>query len=491
MHIYLAHVLAQMFHGDPLFSRYFYIRSYLPPYSLFYYFLMVLTKLFSIAMAEKVIVCSIFCVQATGFRFLARSVGPSGVTASFWIFPLLLNWPLGMGFMNFELSLGMGFWALGFWWHIRDRFHLTYAIGFLALIAVMMITHPVPILFVLGTAWLVLLVSIVSDWFLTRTWEGAKQRRRATAVLAMASCSMGYIAHFTDHTRVSQAFLTGAAPVMRLAKLRTLGYFPADTWATDLYRAGLYLLLLGCFISAVTDERKSYWTGGAREWNWWLLFVPLLTCIILVIPSDMNGSHFFSDRLVLLVWISAILATSVRRAFSASNSRLNVAAATCATLCVILLGNARIRPLSQAIMQQQAAPFPEASGSAGILLGKQLNSSQTAVQRLVTFDPFEWNAAYHFTRSDTVLLNPPWLDLPIMQLGTKAGMLNRTYSPHTMDEPENLFSTLVALTPEGRQQVLDTAHFVLVGNLQEAKELGLGSGWDLESDPSFVLCTRR
>ena len=490
MHIYYAHVLARVLYGDPLFKRYFYIRSYLPPYSLFYYFLMILTRLFSIAMAEKVIVCSIFCVQAIGFRFLARSVGRSGVTASLWIFPLLLNWPLGMGFMNFELSLGMGFWALGLWWRIRNIFHRTYALGFLTLIVVMTITHPVPILFVLGTAWFVLIASVLRSRLTSSKWDGLTQRSRAIVILALASSSMLYIARFTDHTRVSQAFSSGAAPFIRIAKLRTLAYFPADGWATDSYRIALYLLLLVCVLTAGTQEYRAYRAAdGVGEWNWWLLFVPVLIVLILVIPSDMNGSHFFSDRLVLLIWISGILATCVRD--PSSLSRWSVALAVCSTVCVLLLADIRIRPLSRTVMELQAKPLPEPPGTTGILLGMELSHSQTAVERYVSFDPFFWQAAYLFTRSNTVLLNPPWLDLPIMQLGTKAGMLNRTYSPQAMDSPVALASELSGATPESRQQVIDSAHFVLVGDTQQAQELGVGPAWAVENFPPFVLYTQR
>ena len=481
MHIYYAHVLGRVFHGDPLFGRYFYVRSYLPPYSLFYYFLMLLTKVFSVFVAEKVIVCSIFCVQATGFRFLARSVGRSGASASFWIFPLLLNWPLGMGFMNFALSLGMGFWALGCWWRIRNVFSTAYALEFLGLIAIMTITHPVPILLVLGTAWLILISSLVSFRLAKGNWDELVERSKAIAVLALASCSMAYIALFTDHTRVSQAFSSGAAPFSRIAKLRTLAYFPADGWATDCYRAGLYLLLLGCLITAIRAEYRGYRLREEREWNWWLLFVPVLALLILFIPSDMNGSHFFSDRLVLLIWISAILATCAGRPSSLAMSRLNIAAAVCSTLCVLLLADVRIRPLSRAIVQLQTAPFPEPQGSTGILFGMQLDNSQTVLNRRVTFDPFFWNAAYLFTRSNTILLNPPWLDLPIMQLGTKAGILNRTYSPLMMDEPENLFTTVSELDPERRRQVLGSAHFLLLRDGEQAKRLDLGEAWNPES----------
>ena len=77
-----------------------------------------------LCLADKLLVCLIFITTAFGFRYLARCLGPSGDLMSLFIIPLLLNWPLGMGFYNYCLAIGMALWALGFWYRaVQQRSH--------------------------------------------------------------------------------------------------------------------------------------------------------------------------------------------------------------------------------------------------------------------------------------------------------------------------------------------------------------------------------
>src|SRR5580698_7674711 len=112
LHLYYASVLGSLLSGSRDFASYYFIRHLLPPYALHYYFLIAVAHFFGYVVADKLLVCLIFITTACGFRYLARSLGPSGDLMSLFIIPLLLNWPLGMGFYNYCLAIGMALWAL-------------------------------------------------------------------------------------------------------------------------------------------------------------------------------------------------------------------------------------------------------------------------------------------------------------------------------------------------------------------------------------------
>ncbi len=490
MHVYFAHVLGSLLHPGGPFAGYFYIRSYLPPYALYYYLLIALMKVFSAGTAEKLIVCLIFLLQASGFRVLARKVGAGGAIASLWFLPLLVNWPLGMGFFNFLLALGFALWALALWWAMRVRINAGRIVAYWALIALITITHPVPLLFVLSITGLELALRLLSPGQTDSLGHRLQAAQGALLAFLVSCCASFYVLHFTDRNRVAENLTRHSVTLKRVLKLSSLAFFSIDNLATYLYRLGLFAIFFGALYFAIRSSlHRPSTPAPARRWTW-LIFTFVLLLFILVAPPDMNGSHHFSDRLVLVVWISALLAASVREGVSLRGGRILAIAAACAVAGVLVLGDVRIRPLANELAAMRAGAFPEAAGTTGILLGVHPSEAQLAAAQRVNFDAFQWSPGYAFTRTDTVELNPPWLDLPIIPLATKAGMLDRTFSPSLMDDPDTLYKAISRMDADRRTAVLRRGHFVLLPEIQ-AGSLGLlapHSGWHCQPAFSGVLC---
>lgn len=184
LHLYIASVLSSLLSGSNHFSAYFYIRHLVTPYSLHYYFLIFFGRLFPFPIADKLLVCTVFVCSAFGFRYLARTIGPSGDVMSLFAVPLLLSWALGMGFYNYCLSLGLAFWALGFWSRASTRNSHTLGILFLVMMALMAITHPIPVVLVI--------VLCAMHVF----WGIAQQRRKTSTSTAIQSA--GYRVSLAD-----------------------------------------------------------------------------------------------------------------------------------------------------------------------------------------------------------------------------------------------------------------------------------------------------
>ncbi len=77
--------------------------------------MVLLSRLMDIDLADKLFVCLIAVCTAVGIRWSCVSLGPGGKWASLFVFPLLLHWPLMMGFMNYSLGLGLLFVIYGCW----------------------------------------------------------------------------------------------------------------------------------------------------------------------------------------------------------------------------------------------------------------------------------------------------------------------------------------------------------------------------------------
>src|SRR6202034_3758938 len=166
MHKYYVHVLASLLSGSRAYGAYE-IRHPFPPYATHYVVLLGLTRYVLFDLAEKVLICLIFVCTAYGFRYCARSLGPSGDLLSLCMIPLVLHWSLVMGFLNYSLAVGLFFLAAGLWCRAATgglRLWLFFAlVSFL-----LALTHPVPLLLLLAFGLLDLLIRLVQSYSLSR-----------------------------------------------------------------------------------------------------------------------------------------------------------------------------------------------------------------------------------------------------------------------------------------------------------------------------------
>ena len=508
MHVYYAHIFGTLLRGAHAYEGAFRIRSLLPPYALHYYLLIALTSFVSTAMAEKLIVCLIFLVLGSGFRYLARACGESGGLAALFMLPLLLNWSLGMGFFNFCLSLGFAMWALGVWWRMRRGPSAGLAIAFLVLVATITLTHPVPLLLVLGVAGAELALRTLTRASLNRGGNGslpAAPPLSAAAwaglwgIYAAACCSLLYVAQFTDRHRIqnntSGSALTHGDVLKGFLLLRPISMFAGSRIDNMLYRAALYLVVLaaiGAGLRAMAAFRGSRLEFLLRSpWLWMAVVFPV---IVVSIPRDMNGSHYFADRLLLLTWFGALLAASAHALPPRRWCQGLAAAATLMTLGVLGMAQSRVRPVAVALAAARAHPFAEPAGTAGLLLGTPGSAALAGANGKVAFDPNLFAPAYAFAATDTVMLNSPWLDLPILPLATRQGLLNQMYSPEILDIPQSMGDTLMHADPGTRASVLGRAHFLIFGDPEQKRAMMAGmpdaGRWACVPMQGGMLCTR-
>ena len=265
LHLYYASVMGSLLSGSKAYSSYYFIRHILPPYALHYYFLIAVAHFFGYVMADKLLVCLIFVTTAFGFRYLARFLGPSGDLMSLFIIPLLLNWPLGMGFYNYCLAIGMALWALGFWYRAVERRSQRLWLAFLGVVILMVLTHPVPLILIY------VLVGVDVGW---RFWQdfrrrGAEASRFKTSLryfradlvyMLLSWATIGYVFLFVDKHKVVANVLEKydrKAELIKLLKLSTVAMFSGSSTVVVAYRLSLYAILLLALVSSLCEREEA------------------------------------------------------------------------------------------------------------------------------------------------------------------------------------------------------------------------------------------
>jgi hypothetical protein len=432
MHLYLASILGDMLSRSPsasLYGQFYTIQHLLPPYSLHYYLLIVLMKVLPALWAEKTVICIILVTFCCGVRSLARANGSAGNFFGLFSLAIALNWPLMMGFQNYILSLGIACWALGLWSRQTSIKHRAAFIGCCWLAA---ITHPVPLLLILGFAATDLVLRAIPAL-------GGKQRRlpigwRQDAVaLVCASTLLLYLRAFTDKHRSAQDLHVPESLLTRIhyfAGLHGLDFFHSSTTASLLLQLALYAILFICVayggISILSQRTKGEWKSA----HTWLIVTALLTIAMPFLPDDLSGSKALVSRLQVVTWIGFIAAASgfigISRRWALSITVL----ATATALGSLALGQSRLVPIAQRIFAVDHEKLPPA-GNRGLLLSARAEDNASFAD--VTYEPLHWQAAAYFRDTHAVLLNTPWMDSTWLPLAAGAGLLTRDFDPWIME----------------------------------------------------------
>ena len=481
MHLYYTHVLhAVLFGPAGIYPRFYAVRHLLPPYASYYYLLMLISRVVPLVVADKIVACIYFVLFAFGFRYLAYSVGRRGGLMALMATPLLLNWSLGMGFVNFNLSMAVALWALGLWCRAAGTPDHGRKIAFVVLAYAAMLTHPVPLL------------ALVSFCVIEVTIRFARHRFQQPSTLppnlvsdlsylAIALGTLAYIKLFTTKFATQAAtgephvgFVTAVLQDTKFYLLqRSLSYFGGHTLADFTIRITLMLLLLAPLALAVhqrlRNHREHRWTLG----DTWLGVSIVLLVLLPLLPNEVNNAHYFAARLVIFAWLAAMAAASA----STWRPRLTFVSPGLAVAALLLIVNVvtltsaehRIRPIAKDLARMEATPGGP-DGQVGVLL----NGPGYLRPPTLSFDPYFWAGATFFRRTDSVLLNSPWLVFSVMPLKATSLLPTNRVSPSVMELPDK-FGDFLDSGEDSRALILPNVSFAIVNR---------GASTDVPSTPA-------
>jgi hypothetical protein len=468
VHLYYAQILSRLiWHTHPATAQFFRIKHLFPPYSLYYYALVLLGRFLPFLLADRIVVCVYFVLFVFGFRYFAKAVGDWADTAALFATLLLLNWPLGMGFVNFDLALALALWAAGSWLRLLQEPRVSRQGVFVVLAAVIMLTHPVPLLVLLAFAGLTLVIQAIR--------EGVRRRGFAGQVvtLGLATLTLGYVKLFTRSNPLNQvdrptsSFSTEAAHrAFRYASESGISFLNGRAPLIRAYRIGLMLVLVAAVVLAVQQWRRN---RSARTWTFGdsaLLCFVVLVLALPFIPPSVNGSTHFADRLLIFAWITAMIAaagfrppTGARHPASRWIRPTLILVAVVLNACLLVAANRFIRPLANSIAVLESLPDTY-RGRLGLIVEDLRDHGGTSYAN-PTWDPYMWAPVHLFRHEDAVLANPPWLDLAIIPVGAKPA-LPASWIPQRLDDMPLYLARDLAGSPADRSRVLSSVDFIFI-----------------------------
>ncbi len=435
LHLYYVNALSHLLARDTAaYADLYTVKSLITPYSLYYYGLLGLGHCVGLEWADKILVCIYLIGFAACARYFLLTAVPSNGWTSFLVLPVLLNWPLLMGFLSYSLSTCFALAALSVW--MRFRRQPTFRLGgiYLLLIAAMMITHPLPWLYVVAYAALDLCIDMVRQFHSRLPTLPGHLRRRELGLFLSSLLPAPYVLHFNgmvqslDPEKPLQSSLIRFVPAFAVRALlrasgitRTFGIaiFGGHGLAARLYRGGIAVLFFGCFIFCIVQLNEARKLKVWRTADTWAVFSLVSLPFFLFAPDKIANHFFFMSRLGILLFLSAVAGASHAlmryKRFSVWTRSFSYGFA----IFSLVLAIAFISPVAKAIASLRDAPTANGEG----LLMQPIGNLPTVG---LNYLPFYWASAHYFREHDLLMYNTAWLGDPILLIGVK----NAANIPH-------------------------------------------------------------
>lgn len=480
MHKYYVHVIASLLTGSPDYHGYL-IRHPFPPYATHYALLLGLTRFLPFDVGEKLLICLIFVCTAYGVRFCARSFGPSGDVLSLCMVPLVLHWSVVMGFLNYSLAVALFFLGAGLWCRAAAG-HPRLWLSFALISLLLAVTHPIPLLLLIVFCGLDLVLRLVQGYRMSREKESVTfslnhNRWLFFGLAATVLCFLYPLASVDRSRSASNLRSFGFHKDALVSSVALFGISPFDTRSKNLfidgYRVGLVVLLLGCLCLAAIGFTRRWQAGRLRSSDSMGLLAVAVLCAIPVLPASMNGSDFFSQRLMVFPWLGAIAAASgyelPRRV-----ARPATVFAILLTIVTLLPAEVFFRPVARQLFALEQQPLPGHTEGLALLDPAMLKAVR--VQHQLGFNPYLWSGALPLLHAGDVMLNSPFMDQKITPLMPAPGgdlMIDQMASAEQAESLINGNVDLPALPPGIRSTLLASTRIVVFVGTPAALQQGL------------------
>ncbi len=307
------------------------------------------------------------------------------------------------GLLHFCCGTALAMLLAGLWLRWHDRLSGKRMAVFVAVFAVLLTTHPIPIAIFLVFAGLHFLLTL-----LRRPHQLLGLRRELLTVCGMAVVAVAWV----SRGKVDAAASSSEQPLVRsnwaANAIVELKLWPITPFGATAYRVpALILLLLVLVALGATLVRMRQ--GCFRPSEGALLLTSLLCfCLFTVVPVSINNSSYFPDRFPIF-WLLFMIAFVAPIPLPSLAQVALAGGAVAASLIMLGLQWTYTSSLAEALRPVLETPLLEPRSRGVILAGAIVNTR-------AQFDPFIWAGSHYFRRSHAILLNAPWTDLPIIML---------------------------------------------------------------------------
>jgi hypothetical protein len=301
--------------------------------------------------------------------------------------------------------------------------------------------------------------------------------------MLLSWATIGYVFLFVDRHKVVTNVLETydrKAELLKLLKLSTLAMFSGSSIVVIAYRLSLYvILLLSLFLACATAKRQ--WKSRTHSPATAFLVCTLFLAIVIpILPPVLNGAHYFSQRLVIFVWIGALAAASSFRGFNRSRGTILAISVILYSVAVLVVANSMIRPVAAEISEIETVPIRNTG-----LTGLTLSLPDAPITTTLDYIPYYWVGARYFRRSHSTLFNGGWLDEHFLPLGSGVHQLDEQLTTNIQDSPGDAYQLLLH-SSSAREKILPHANLLLfTGEIPSSQLLQIVKGLD-RSEPSRI-----
>ena len=412
--LYYADIYRSLLAGSGTYSAYFKIKHILPPYMLADYLLIGLMSFLPPLLAERIFLCLYTIVMALGFRSLLRALNTGSGALAVCIIPFVLHKFIYLGFYQFSLGVALALIACGEYLRDPEGVRGWRRVRFLALLAVIMLSHPIPLFAVLLVIGTYILISICETAKrLDGTWrrrirEAGRAHSNLLVTAAFSCCIPLYVLKFVQKGG-ERTETASSGVLLKLGKLALFGPIsPFQVWYYAL-PLGLLVLMVGVSWAICFWRRKAVLSKPRMT-----LFAVAAVCVIIyvVAPDQLNGSWGFDQRFPLFALLLTMAAMASEGALQHGRYRNVIVVAAIIVGIGTFAYQARISSRLQGASSLYQLPRVQ-PGSLGVII--RMLPPRTGLG----FSPYEHIAAYYFEASHAILMNAPWLELGISPIEYK------------------------------------------------------------------------
>lgn len=412
LHLYFVDVLRGVLTHTAPYSGYFEIRSYLTPYSLEHYSLLLLELVFSPTLSEKVLISIYVLAFGGGFRFLVLSLNREGHYWTLAALPFAMNSLVYLGFMNYCLGVALALFSAGMWVRLVQAPIRRNMLGMGGLFLAMLLNHPVTTALFLLFAGLHLVEEILATLVHQKIplAKALEERKRVIGLLAgMGMAAVIWVAVHYDPP---------ANGVVKPSLVEEMGWrgaikheltlWPMVPFGELSYRYGETALLA---VATIGIGLGLWRVRGLISPAACALVATSGICFLLfaAVPGAVNGSSFFAVRFPIF-WVLFLLAGAA----AAEPPRLWSRVAGVIGVGVTFLVLTHQWTYTERIARELEPALtlrPAEAGLTGLVVGDEKPHMYG-----LGFDPFLWGSVHYFRRSGAILANAPWMEIPILMV---------------------------------------------------------------------------
>jgi hypothetical protein len=304
-HLYHLDILSDLLDGGKIWGKHFEFNFRLVPNLGFHLLSYPLLKFFSLFTVERIFLSLYLIFIAIAFPYFLHSFGKSIFPFAYFIFPVVFNFNLMMGFYAYIISIPILFFAIALQWNVRTRSNIFNFFFINSLGLILFILHLIPFCLFIIFSFLLILTKKGKDNFLISLFR--------KILLLLPSLILVLVYLFGQNDIVINNFFANYSLKNYLVqrKFLLLEFFLFSIYIESFWKLlPLALILFYYFLLAydsIKEEILKYirYKKADEKVIVFVLFTMTLILIYFLAPFRWGSGGFFNHRLPWVILLSS------------------------------------------------------------------------------------------------------------------------------------------------------------------------------------------